>query len=97
MANLAIENIRSNEGASAGNGKVLAVHHTGQLMDGTNLDGPYDRRRLIEPALGLGEVICGWALGVVGWQVSGKQEPTIIPLELAYGIGVSRPPHSTLR
>ncbi len=98
MTSLAIEDLQTGNGATAEQGKVVAVHYTGWLLDGTKFDSSLDRRRPFEFTLGLGEVIRGWDMGVAGMQVGGKRRLTIPP-ELAYGSrGIGPiPPNATLR
>lgn len=71
-------------GASARSGKVVTVHYTGRLANGTKFDSSHDRGEPFEFRLGEGAVIKGWDEGVAGMKVGGKRVLTIPPY-LAYG------------
>lgn len=77
-------------GAEAVNGKVVSVHYTGTLADGTKFDSSVDRGEPIEFPLGTGAVIVGWEKGILGMKVGGKRKLTI-PHTEAYG-EMGRPP-----
>jgi FKBP-type peptidyl-prolyl cis-trans isomerase len=83
----------------ASNGKVVSVHYSGKLTDGTKFDSSYERGQPIEFLLGAGKVIKGWDMGLEGMKVGGKRKLTI-PAELAYGArgtpGGPIPPNATL-
>ncbi|KAG8861722.1 Peptidyl-prolyl cis-trans isomerase fpr2 [Tulasnella sp. 330] len=68
------------------NGDKLAMHYTGMLADGKNLD----RGRPFEFVLGSGQVIKGWDQGLLDMCISEKRTLTI-PSDLAYG-DKGRPP-----
>ena len=89
--------ITTGSGAAAVPGKVVKVHYTGWLTDGTKFDSSLDRNQAFEFALGAGRVIKGWDEGVAGMRVGGKRQLRIPP-DLAYGSrGVGPiPPNSTL-
>ena len=72
------------EGKEAILGKVVSVHYTGTLVDGTNFDSSVDRGTPFQFTLGAGQVIKGWDQGVLGMKVGGKRT-LIIPSDLAYG------------
>ena len=72
------------KGAEAVNGKVVTVHYTGTLKDGTKFDSSVDRKEPFTFTLGSGQVIKGWEQGIQGMKVGGKRKLTIPP-ELAYG------------
>lgn len=72
------------EGKEAILGKVVSVHYTGTLTDGTKFDSSVDRGTPFQFTLGAGQVIQGWDQGVVGMKVGGKRTLTI-PSDLAYG------------
>jgi len=83
-------------------GDVVDVHYTGWLWvdgaKGTKFDSSVDRGQPFQFALGQGQVIPGWDLGVAGMKVGGKRT-LIIPPELAYakrGAGGVIPPDATL-
>jgi FKBP-type peptidyl-prolyl cis-trans isomerase len=96
---LVVEETKPGEGAPASNGKVVSVHYSGKLTDGTKFDSSYERGQPIEFLLGAGKVIKGWDLGLDGMKVGGKRKLTI-PAELAYGArgtpGGPIPPNATL-
>jgi FKBP-type peptidyl-prolyl cis-trans isomerase FkpA len=96
---LAVTELKPGEGATATKGKLVSVHYSGRLTDGTKFDSSYDRGQPIEFKLGAGVVIKGWDQGIEGMQVGGKRRLTIPP-ELAYGSrgtpGGPIPPNATL-
>ena len=95
---LQIEDIVVGEGAEAVSGKLISVHYTGTLADGTKFDSSLDRGTPFEFILGTGQVIRGWDQGIEGMKVGGKRK-LIIPPELGYGaagIPGTIPPNSTL-
>jgi FKBP-type peptidyl-prolyl cis-trans isomerase len=77
-------------GAEAAAGKIVSVHYTGWLTDGTKFDSSVDSGQPYPFQLGAGSVIRGWDEGVAGMKVGGKRKLTIPPA-LAYGPG-GRPP-----
>jgi FKBP-type peptidyl-prolyl cis-trans isomerase len=88
-------------GESPSPGKIVSVHYTGWLENGTQFDssrGP-DRGQPLEFPIGVGRVIKGWDEGVMTMKVGGKRK-LIIPPNLGYGAtGAGRgriPPNSTL-
>ena len=79
-------------------GKIVSVHYTGKLTDGSKFDSSYDRNAPIEFPLGEGRVIPGWDEGISLLKVGGKAT-FIIPPHLAYGTkgaGGVIPPNATL-
>lgn len=90
-------------GAEAVNTKLLTVHYTGWLYDGSQ---PEQKGAQIDSSvggtaftftLGAGQVIRGWDQGLLGMKVGGFRR-LVIPPSLAYGntrIGVV-PPNATL-
>ncbi len=87
---LGIIDIETGTGETPETGKLVAVHYTGWLSDGTKFDSSLDRGTPFEFPLGLGQVIPGWDEGVATMKVGGKRR-LIIPAELAYGEGGSPP------
>jgi FKBP-type peptidyl-prolyl cis-trans isomerase len=88
-------------GESPSPGRMVSVHYTGWLENGTQFDssrGP-DRGQPFEFPIGVGRVIKGWDEGVMTMKVGGKRK-LIIPPNLGYGAtGAGRgriPPNSTL-
>jgi FKBP-type peptidyl-prolyl cis-trans isomerase len=96
---LLIEDVKVGEGDVAAKGKMVSVHYTGVLTNGTKFDSSLDRGQPIVFALGTGQVIKGWDQGVEGMKVGGKRKLTIPP-DLAYGSrgtpGGPIPPNATL-
>jgi FKBP-type peptidyl-prolyl cis-trans isomerase FkpA len=71
-------------GAEAVSGKLVEVHYTGTLADGSKFDSSHDRRKPFTFKLGAGQVIKGWDEGVAGMKVGGKRK-LVIPFKLGYG------------
>jgi hypothetical protein len=85
-------------GDTAVPGKMVRVHYTGWLTDGTKFDSSVDRQTPFQFPLGAHRVIKGWDEGVAGMQVGGKRQLRIPP-ELGYGergAGGRIPPGATL-
>jgi FKBP-type peptidyl-prolyl cis-trans isomerase len=97
-AGLKIEELKKGEGAVATAGKMVSVHYTGWLTNGTKFDSSVDRGQPFTFKLGAGQVIQGWDKGVEGMKVGEKRKLTIPP-ELGYGAagaGSVIPPNATL-
>ena len=96
---LVVEDVKVGDGALATPGKMVSVHYTGRLTNGSKFDSSYDRGQPIEFPLGAGKVIKGWDMGIQGMKVGGKRKLTIPP-DLAYGSqgtpGGPIPPNATL-
>jgi FKBP-type peptidyl-prolyl cis-trans isomerase len=75
--------VKVGEGPLAENGKMVAVHYTGRLTDGTQFDSS-EGREPYSLKLGNGEVIKGWDEGLKGMRAGGKRKLTIPP-DMAYG------------
>lgn len=82
--------LQSGEGTHAEQGKVVSVHYTGWLTDGTKFDSSLDRNQPIRFPVGTGHVIPGWD-EAVGMMRVGDKWRIILPPELAYG-AQARPP-----
>ena len=65
-------------------GKLIQVHYTAYLRDGTKFDSSRDRDEPFDFKLGAGMVIQGWDQGVAGMKIGGKRKLTI-PSNLGYG------------
>ncbi len=95
---LKIEDLVVGTGEEAVSGRLISVHYTGTLADGTKFDSSKDRGTPFEFTLGAGEVIQGWDQGFNGMKVGGKRRLTIPP-SLGYGeagAGDVIPPNATL-
>jgi FKBP-type peptidyl-prolyl cis-trans isomerase len=85
-------------GAVAVAGKTVTAHYVGTLANGTKFDSSVDRGQPFSFALGAGQVIKGWDLGIQGMKIGGKRRLVISP-ELGYGsqeVGGVIPANSTL-
>ena len=92
-------------GTLAESGTQVTVHYTGWLFDaaapdtkGRKFDSSRDRGQPFSFALGAGQVIKGWDLGVAGMRIGGQRTLTIPP-EQGYGAGGAGgviPPNATL-
>ncbi|CAN1302160.1 Peptidyl-prolyl cis-trans isomerase FKBP62 [Linum perenne] len=77
----------------------VLVHYTGTLLDGTKFDSSRDKGTPFKFALGQGQVIKGWDLGIKTMK-KGENAIFTIPAELAYGASGSPPtipPNATLQ
>jgi FKBP-type peptidyl-prolyl cis-trans isomerase FkpA len=95
---LVIDEITLGEGDEAQAGRMVSVHYTGWLTNGSKFDSSVDRNEPFDFPLGRGHVIRGWDEGVAGMKVGGKRKLTIPP-ELGYGArgaGGVIPPNATL-
>lgn len=98
-AKVEITDVVVGTGAEAVNGKVLAVHYTGRLQNGTKFDSSLDRGTPFEFRLGAHHVISGWEEGIAGMKVGGKRT-LVIPPSMGYGASGTPdgtiPPNATL-
>lgn len=81
---LIVEDLVVGEGDEALVGRLVEVHYTGWLQDGTKFDSSYDRGSPFEFQLGAGQVIEGWERGILGMRAGGKRRLTIPPKQ-GYG------------
>lgn len=90
--------LKPGTGEEAREGKILEVHYTGRLEDGSKFDSTQDCAQPLTLRLGAGDVIKGLDEGLVGMKVGGKRR-LVIPSELGFGkegAGERIPPGSTL-
>lgn len=95
---LAYVDLVPGKGAAPTPGKVVTVHYTGWLVNGTKFDSSVDRGEPFKFTIGAGQVIPGWDEGVMSMKVGGKRK-LIIPPQLGYGsagAGGVIPPNATL-
>ena len=86
------------QGEEAQLGKIVEVHYTGWLRNGTKFDSSRDREHPLTFRLGAGDVIKGWDEGLLGMKVGGRRRMSIPP-ELGFGkqgIGSVVPPNAVL-
>ena len=85
-------------GESPSPGRIVRVHYTGWLENGTKFDSSRDHGdQPIDFPIGVGRVIKGWDEGLMTMKVGGKRK-LIIPPDLGYGARRQGPipPNSTL-
>lgn len=88
--------LRVGTGAEATTGKVITVHYTGWLYDGSKADSKGLQfetsvgRTPFSFTLGTGQVIPGWDQGLVGMKAGGSRR-LVIPPSLAYGAARNGP------
>ena len=71
-------------GKNPSTNKVVKVHYTGRLLDGTVFDSSVERGEPFEFTLGTHQVIPGWDEGIALMK-KGEKGVLYIPAELAYG------------
>jgi len=76
--------IKSANGSQATQNKMVSVHYSGFLEDGSLFDSSVERGQPITFPLGQGHVIKGWDEGIALLKV-GEKAQFIIPHELGYG------------
>ena len=81
---LIVEDFAVGTGEPAADGKMVYMHYTGKLEDGTQFDSSLKRKRALSFVLGSGRVIKGWDQGIGGMKVGGLRRITV-PAELGYG------------
>ncbi len=95
-SNLVITDLVVGSGQQAATYRTVVVNYTGWLYDASKPDGKgaqFDTsvgRGPLTFAIGYGQVIQGWDVGVPGMQVGGKRRLQIPP-ELAYGASGNGP------
>jgi len=90
--------LKPGTGDEAHEGKILEVHYTGWLTDGSKFDSTQESAEPLTLRLGAGDVIKGLDEGLVGMRVGGKRHLTIPP-ELGFGkegAGERIPPNAIL-
>jgi FKBP-type peptidyl-prolyl cis-trans isomerase FkpA len=102
---LEIVDLKAGEGASIATGQKAVVQYTGWLYEasapdkkGKQFDSSLSSGEPFRFAVGSGQVIKGWDLGVAGMKIGGRRRLTI-PADLAYGengAGGVIPPGATL-
>lgn len=78
------EILKEGTGQGAESGDQVTVHYVGVFEDGTKFDSSLDRGQPFTFALGAGQVIQGWDLGVAGMKI-GEIRRLFIPSEFGYG------------
>lgn len=83
-AELEIIDVTVGDGAIVEAGDVITVNYQGSLLDGTIFDSSWNRGQPFTTAIGVGQVIQGWDLGMVGMAEGGRRI-LLVPSALAYG------------
>lgn len=89
---------KEGEGEAVAKGKVVTVHYTGMLLDGTVFDSSVKRDTPFKFQLGQNTVIKGWEEGLATMK-KGEKARFIMPSSLGYGArgaGYSIPPFTSL-
>ena len=94
---LSYKELNVGNGASPAPGRLVIVHYTGTLENGTRFDSSRDRGEPFPFTIGVGQVIPGWDEGIMTMKVGGKRK-LVIPPHLGYGTVASGviPPNATL-
>jgi peptidylprolyl isomerase len=90
--------LRPGQGEEIALGKIVEVHYSGWLEDGTKFDSSKDRDRPFTFRVGAGDALKGWDEGLIGMKVGGRRR-LVIPPELGFGkqgVGGVVPPNSVL-
>jgi peptidylprolyl isomerase len=77
--------INETDGEQAQANRLVSVHYSGYLTDGSLFDSSIERGQPFTFALGQGQVIAGWDEGIALLRV-GEKAQLIIPYELGYGV-----------
>ncbi|HJX29801.1 MAG TPA: FKBP-type peptidyl-prolyl cis-trans isomerase [Thermoanaerobaculia bacterium] len=95
---LRYQDLKVGEGEQARDRKILEIHYTGWLADGTKFDSTQDSDLPLTLRLGAGDVVKGLDEGLAGMREGGKRR-LIVPPELGFGKeggGGVIPPNATL-
>ena len=76
--------ISNGDGPAVEAGKVVTVHYSGYLLDGTMFDSSVERDEPIQFVVGQGQVIPGWDEGMLLLK-KGDKARFVIPPKLGYG------------
>jgi peptidylprolyl isomerase len=76
--------VNEGNGMRATAGKIVSVHYTGYLTDGTKFDSSVDKGTPIKFTLGTGQVIKGWDEGIA-LLTAGSKARLVIPDDMGYG------------
>lgn len=76
--------ISQGDGPAVEAGKVVTVHYSGYLLDGTMFDSSVERDEPIQFVVGQGQVIPGWDEGMLLLK-KGDKARFVIPPQLGYG------------
>ncbi|XP_017874640.1 PREDICTED: 39 kDa FK506-binding nuclear protein [Drosophila arizonae] len=93
-----VQDIQAGNGPEAKQGKRVSVYYVGRLKSNNKTFDSMQKGNGFKFALGAGEVIKGWDVGVSGMKVGGKRRITC-PAHMAYGARghpPTIPPNSTL-
>lgn len=93
-----VQDLSAGSGPEAKQGKRVSVYYIGRLKSNNKTFDSMQKGNGFKFALGGGEVIKGWDVGVVGMKVGGKRRITC-PAHMAYGARghpPTIPPNSTL-
>lgn len=93
-----VQDLNAGSGPEAKQGKRVSVYYIGRLKSNNKTFDSMQKGNGFKFALGGGEVIKGWDVGVVGMKVGGKRRITC-PAHMAYGARghpPTIPPNSTL-
>jgi len=96
---LEVDDLAAGDGAEATPGSTVTVHYVGVAHStGAEFDASWNRGEPFVFALGGGQVIRGWDMGVKGMRVGGRRK-LVIPPHLGYGssgAGAAIRPNETL-
>lgn len=76
--------VSEGEGTQVDSGKVVTVHYSGFLVDGTKFDSSIERDEPFTLTVGVGQVIPGWDEGLKLLK-QGSKARLVIPSEIGYG------------